>query len=156
MESSNYIASIQDRLYPRPYTDVNPLPPAGVDLLLTCKKAWLARYALAIAPWDDSLDGATFLRSRRHLVSRALGASWMCRQIGLYLVVTGAEPKWRDHVADTPADRTGLHATIVQAVHFVDLQSGATEINQSAWGPVKFGGVNSVAHVVNSIPTSTS
>ena len=126
-----------------------------MELLLTCKKWWLARYAFAIAPWDESLDGATFLKSRRRLVSRALDALSILREVGLYLVVTGSESKWRNHVADMPADKTGLHAVIVQAVHFVDLQSGATALNQSAWGPVKFGGVDSVANVVNSIPIAT-
>lgn len=156
MEPSNYITEIQQRLHPRPYTDLHPSPPAGVDLLLTCKKYWLARYALAIAPWDNSMDGTAFLGSRRRLISSVLDASLITREVGLYLLVTGSEPDWRDHVANMPADKTGLHAVIVQAVHFVDLQSGATAINQSAWGPVKFGGVDSVASVVNSIPISRS
>ena len=131
-------------------------PPQGVDLLLTCNRFWLARYALAVVPWDDSLDGREFLKSRRSLISRAMGALWTLREVGLYLVIAGPEQQWRKHAGQMPADKTGLHAVIVQAVHFVDLEKGATAINQSAWGPVKFGGVDSVAHVVNSVLHSTS
>ena len=152
MELSNYIAELKQRLYPLPYTDLIPTPPPGLDLLLTCQKYWLARYAFAIAPWDDSLDGKTFLQSRRKIVSDALGAFSVLREVGLYLLVTGSESDWHHHFMKMPADKTGLHSVIVQAVHFVDLQTGATAINQSTWGPVKFGGVDSVADVVNSIP----
>ena len=119
--------------------------------MISCRKFWQATYALAIALWDEKLDGPTFLKSRRRLVARMLRARWFIGEVGLYLIVTGPEKGWRDQVAMMPADKTGLHAVIVQAVHFVDLETGATAINQSAWGPVKFGGVDSVAHVVNSV-----
>ena len=93
-----------------------------------------------------------FLKAKRQAVARQLGAFWAIREVGLYLVVCGPQSEWQSHASKMTADKTGLHSVIVQAIHFVDLQSGATHLNQSAWGPVKFGGVDSVADVINSIP----
>ncbi len=73
------------------------------------------------------------------------------KPVGLYLVVCGDQAKWAKQVALMPADKTGLHAVIVQAVQFVDLATSHTALNQSAWGPVRFGGVDSLAATIKSM-----
>ncbi|WP_339743093.1 hypothetical protein [uncultured Rubinisphaera sp.] len=152
MDVSTYSELVAQRLHPRPYTNRVTEVSDDIHLLLTCKKLMLARYALAVSSWEPSLDGSAFLKSKRRAVARTLGAIWTFREVGLYMVICGAESEWHTHAATMLADNTGLHAVIVQAVHFVDLQTGATQLNQSAWGPVRFGGVDSVAEVINSIP----
>ena len=153
MNIDQYANLVKQRLYPQPYTDSVASLPSEFHLLLTCKSLPLARYAIGVTHWDDSLNGAAFLQTRRRAVARELHASyWMFRTVGLYLVVCGSCSEWQEHVSNMPADKTGLHSVIVQAVHFIDLESGSTALNQSAWGPVRFGGVDSVASIVNTIP----
>ena len=57
----------------------------------------------------------------------------------MYLVITGSEDLWLEKAENIKADLTGLHATIIQAIHFVDLDTGTTTLNQSKWGAVTFG-----------------
>ena len=151
MDVSQLVALIEKGLHPQPYTHRTTSLSAEVRLLLTVRRGLFGRYALAVCSWNPMLDGEAFLESRRKTVSRQLGALWMFREVGLYLVVCGARADWQAHVADMPADKTGLHAVIVQAVHFVDPDTGETELNQSAWGPVSFGGVDSIAPIIDSI-----
>ncbi len=145
MDLPTYAELVAQRLHPYPYTERIANPGSGVDLLLTCKKAILARYALAVCSWQPNIDGSEFVKSKRREIARTLGALWTLREVGLYLVVCGAHADWECHVSQCPADRTGFHAVIVQAVHFVDPKNKTSSLNQSAWGPVKFGGVDSVA-----------
>ncbi len=156
MNIEPYAQLVEDRLYPQPYTDRVASLPSEFQLLLTHKSLLRARYAIGVTCWDDSLDGATFLKTRRQAAAKILRASyWKSRQIGLYLVVCGSSSGWQEHVGSMPADKTGLHSVIVQSIHFIDLGSGETTMNQSAWGPVSFGGVDSVAALVNSIPITS-
>ncbi len=154
MNIFTYSEHLAQKLHPKPYTNRMVYLPDDIHLLLTHKKWMSARYAIAVTAWNPTLDGPEFLKAMRGKVSRQLSAMWVFREVGLYLVVCGAESDWQSHVSNMRADKTGLHSVIVQAVHFVDLQTGATKLNQSAWGPVKFGGVDSVANIVNSISLS--
>jgi hypothetical protein len=111
----------------------------------------LSRYALAVYEWDRAADGASHLRLARHEIAKALWAFPILGEVGLYLILCGAKEDWSDHVSSMPADQTGLHRVIVQAVHFIDLESGERALNQSAWGPVRFGGVESVASEIDAV-----
>ena len=157
MNIDRYAKLVKERLYPEPYTDCVASLPSEFQLLLTCKSRALARYAICVTRWDDSLNGAAFLKTRRRAAARKLRAAWwLSRSVGLYLVVCGSCAEWQEHVSEMPADKTGLHSVIVQAVHFVDPETGDTALNQSAWGPVRFGGVDSVASIVNSITITST
>ncbi len=150
MAIQEFVASIEGRLHPQPYSHRIPTASDAIHLILSVRQGILGRYALAVTSWDRTLDGRAFLAARRRTVRRALAAMWMFREVGLYLVVCGAEQSWRPQAVQMPADRTGLHAVILQAVHLVDLESGQSELNQAAWGPISFGGVDSLAPIIES------
>lgn len=156
MDLHRFIEVIEQQLHPRPYTGRAASLPEGIHLLLTVKRGIFGRYALAVTSWDATLDGQAFLQSRRRTLSRGLGALWALREVGLYLIVCGAQSQWRSQVAQMPADKTGLHALIVQAVHFVDPDTGETQLNQSAWGSLTFGGSDSIATVIDAAAASFS
>jgi hypothetical protein len=150
MQVTQFIADMQRRLHPDPYTEIVRPPDDPLLMLLRCRKLG-ARYALAVATWDERFDGTALLGTVRDEVRRLMDASWPFRPVGLYLVVCGDQAKWAEQVAVMPADKTGLHAVIVQAVQFVDLATSQTALNQSAWGPVRFGGVDSLAATIKSM-----
>ncbi len=156
MDISTYTALVAERLHRRPYVERIVDLSDDIHLLLTFKYSMFARYALAICPWELLPDDSQFLKSKRRAVARQLRALWILREVGLYLIVCGSQSEWQPYVSKMRADKTGLHSVIVQAVHFIDLQNGATHLNQSAWGPVKFGGVDSIADVINSISLNDS
>jgi hypothetical protein len=60
----------------------------------------------------------------------------------------GPEQAWRDQTMHAVADRTGLHNIIIQAVHFVDPETGAQHLEQSSWGPIRFGGLVPIPELV--------
>jgi hypothetical protein len=117
-------------------------------LLLQTRKFILSWYTLAVDEWDRAADGASQLRLARREIAKALWAFPILGEVGLYLVFCGAKEDWSHHVGSMPADQTGLHSVIVQAVHFVDLKRGERALNQSG-GPVRFGGVDSVASEID-------
>lgn len=151
MDVPQLVALIDKGLHPQPYPRRATSLPAELHLLLSISRGLFGRYALAVTSWDPALDGPAFLAARRKAAFRQLRALWMFREVGLYLVVCGPRSAWQPHMADMPADKTGLHAVIVQAVHCVDPATGETQLNQSAWGPVSFGGVDSIAPIIDSI-----
>ena len=148
MDPRAFAAAIERHLHPQPYTRRAAACPEGVHLLLTARCGLLGRYALALSSWDRELDGQAYLASRRQALRSALGALWMLREVGLYLVVCGPAQSWRPQVERLPADQTGLYAVILQAVHLFDLETGESHLNQSAWGPRTFGGVDAIAPIV--------
>lgn len=149
MSPSKVLAdAILARLHPAPYADV--VEAEGLDLLLL-SRGGLGSYALAVLPWREDVPAATQVAEARAAVRAATGAMWMFREYGAYLVFVGPEASWRGRLAGVAADRTGLHHVILQGMHWIDPASGATELVQSAWGPVKFGGVDSVAAAIEEI-----
>lgn len=155
MDVHQFVGLIEQRLYPQLYTYRADSLPEEIHLMLSVKRGMLARYALAVTSWDMTQNGQAFLETRRRATSRRFGAMWILREVGLYLVICGAQPNWQSHVARMPADKTGLHAVIMQAVHFVDPESGESHLNQSAWGPMSLGGVDSIAPIIDSAAASS-
>ena len=76
---------------------------------------------------------------------------WFLREVGLYLMFCGPQTKWRDQKAHAPVDNTGFHHIIVQATHFIDPETGENHLNQSSWGPVKFGGLIPIPEMVKEV-----
>ena len=150
MDIIKYCEQIKDSLYPKPYTDCISQLPSDLNLFLWHKKLYSARYALAVTSWNSTSE-ISFLEKKRGVVRRTLGAMWMLREVGLYLDICGKKEQWEPYTEKMKADKTGLHAVIIQAVHFIDIEAKKEHLNQSAWGPVRFGGVDSVASVISSI-----
>jgi hypothetical protein len=140
--------AILARLHPHPYPETVEVD--GLNLLLL-SRGGLGSYALAVLPWLDGVAAAEQVERGRATVRAATGAMWMLREYGAYLVFVGPEASWSGKLEGAAADRTGLHHVIVQGLHWIDPVSGATELKQSAWGPVKFGGVDSVATAIEEI-----
>ncbi len=146
-----YSARLKDALYPSAYrrsarTDAKPF-----TLLLTHMN-WLAlgRYALAVLPWEAVEEKSEVLHVARSGVCNYMFTIPYLWQVGLYLVVSGPYDEWSSIAPQVCADQTGLHAVIVQAIHFIDLQTGKTHLSRSQWGPIRFGGTVSVTDRVNS------
>ena len=143
---------LKTRLYPRVYRR-EARKPDSCCLLLVQRHLLVSRYALAVYEWESAHDGPTQLRVVRREVAKALWAVPVLAEVGLYLIFCGPHQEWVTQVTSMPADKTGLHRIIVQAVHCLDLQTGEQALNQSAWGPIRFGGVDSVAAVIDAILT---
>ncbi len=94
------------------------------------------------------------IKAARREARRMARTMWPFRQGGLYLLLCGAEERWRPATGHTKADRTGLHNIILQAVHFVDPETRGTHLNLASWGPVRFGGANHVSKVVQEVLTN--
>jgi hypothetical protein len=139
---------LRDRLMPKSYQRDLRVDGDSPSLLLVSGRL-LGRYALALFPWDGSRDGVSQLKAARRAVANRLLAFPIFGEVGLYLVFVGSEAAWAKHASSLQADSIGLHRVIVQAVHFVDLSTGRTRLNRSAWGPIHFGGVDSVAPIVS-------
>jgi len=156
MTSAEFSQAIKARLHPEPYKrDIQPCD--ALDFLIVRRSVlFIWRYAFALRQIGPDGVAETYRRARAE-ARRLPKSMWLFHQVGLYLMLCGPESSWRNHTADGPADRTGLHNIIVQAVHFVDLETGAHHLNQSAWGPVKFGGLipipEMVGEIIKRIPT---
>ena len=150
MNTQEFCDALNARLCPRLYhKQVNSS--GSFRLLLTMRKLILSRYALAIYEWDREADGARQLHLARREIAKALWAFPVFGEVGLYLTFCGPKAEWAPQISSMPADGTGLHSVIVQGIHFVDLERGERALNQSAWGPVRFGGVDAVASEIDAI-----
>jgi hypothetical protein len=136
--------AVKDRLHPLLYPDFVSLE--GGHWLLREK-----RYAVAAFDWGRGQDGGTNLSVMRKTVRKATGAIWFVRELGVQLLVFGAESDWAEHVDVLKADKVALKAVIVQAVHLIDPISGQYHLDRSQWGPVQFGRVEPVSTVIRSV-----
>lgn len=152
MEFINYVSNLKSLLYPAVYPrEIHELPD-GLCMLFTRKTGITSRYALAITQWDGSNNGHEFLEERRRLVSKKLSSMWMFAEVGLFLVVLGENADWQDRLAEMSPDQTGLHATTIQGIHYVNTLNGEFEVKQSAWGPVTFGNAEVLSDLIASVP----
>jgi hypothetical protein len=152
MELKQFCTRLQTALSPAVYRG-GAIPDAAPFALLVKHMNWLAlgRYALGVLPWQGVEEKSQFLRTARKGVSKHLFTVPYLWQVGLYLVVVGPHRDWSSLAGQMTADTTGFHSVIIQAVHFIDLDSGKNLVNRSQWGPIRFGGTVSVTDVVNSV-----
>ncbi|TVP96887.1 MAG: hypothetical protein EA381_16420 [Planctomycetaceae bacterium] len=78
---------------------------------------------------------------------------------GLFLLHYGPTAEWEPHKAKHKVDKTALRPIIMQAIHFVDPESGANYNSQTAWGPIKFGFctkvIKKIEGICNNLQTDT-
>ena len=151
MDTRDFCSLLKIRLHSAVYNGTARADVAPFPLLLTHGNFLLGRYALAVLPWQPGKNGAEVLRLARKEVSKHILTIPVLAQLGLYLVVMGAKAEWSRHVEEMPADRTGWHAVIVQAVLFIDVESRASVCNRSQCGRISFGGTVSVSDVIDSL-----
>jgi hypothetical protein len=154
MKIESFCEALREALVPLFYPAVRLTKDPNCRLLLSSGNWFMGRYVFAVVEWDQELDGKGNLLRIRKLLGNAVFTIPYLVPIGAYVVVCGNEREWGPEFDSLPADRTGLHSVMVQAVHFVDLATGRWDINQSEWGPIRFGGVDSVAPTVNRIVES--
>jgi hypothetical protein len=148
--------ALRNSLVPRLYPTIGQASDPACRLLLRSGNLLMGRYVFAVFEWDESLDGEGNLnRVRLVLRNSVFTIPWLI-SIGAYVVFFGKKDDWRPAFRSMPADQTGLHAVIIQAIHCVDLATGKWDINQSEWGPIRFGGVDSVTPTVNHIVESAA
>ena len=108
------------------------------------------------------MDGGLQLQQARKRVAGSLWAIPVVGEVALYAIFCGPSDKWSPHVSAMPADKTGLHRVIVQAVHCIDLDTRVHKLNQSKWSldeitgedsnlEIRFGGVDQVARNIVSM-----
>jgi hypothetical protein len=117
-------------------------------LLLRSGHWYTGRYALAVLPWNAIADPSDLLSVARRAIRQRIVTVPFFLQVGLYLVVVGPKTAWWPIVSATMADQTSLHSVIIQGVHFLDLETKASIVNRSQWGPVRFGGSTAVSQAV--------
>jgi hypothetical protein len=152
MDLRQFCTRLQEALYPA-VSHGGPVSEASPFALLLKHTNWVAlgRYALGVLPWEAVEEKSRLLTTARNGVSKHMFTIPYLWQVGLYLVVVGPSQDWSPLAGQMTADQTGLHSVIVQAVHFIDLDSGTKMVNRSQWGPIRFGGTVSVTDVVNSV-----
>lgn len=144
---NDFKARLKARLYPMPYTD-EIISTAEFDFFI-CRNSGMpgGKYAFAFKEITSRPLRDQFLEARAN-AQRLTKAMWFFREVGLYLVLCGSETLWEDQVNSFPANQTGLHNIIVQAVHFTDPQTQRSHLNKSSWGCLEFGGVGSISDIV--------
>ena len=151
MDMPQFCDRLSEALHPAVYRGGTCPEAEPFALLLKHMNSTLGRYVFGVLPWDAVEDKSQLLRTARCGISKHMFTVPYLWQVGLYLLVVGPSREWSPIAKQMAADQTSLHAVIVNAVHFIDLESGAKEIRRSQWGPVVFGGTVSVADVVDSI-----
>ncbi|MFC1499326.1 hypothetical protein ACFLS1_12765, partial [Verrucomicrobiota bacterium] len=149
-----------ERLHPEPYGRM--IKPSGIFDFLLMRRSALpgGRYAFAFGEMksDNISEAYSQARAEAHRLTKSM---WMLREVGLYLMFSGSESLWQSQIDQAPVDKTGFHSIIVQTVHFIDPATGVNQLNQSSWGPVKFGGLIPIPEMVKEViekisPTKSS
>jgi hypothetical protein len=148
LDTYEFCNRLRARLFPQLYQGGVIENPAPFELLLTHGNWLTGRYAFAVLLWSALGDKRDVLSAARSGLSRHHFTIPFLAQVGLYVVVCGPEAEWGPVTPHVRADQTGLHSVIVQGVHFVDLETRASSVSRSQWGPIRFGGTTAVTDIV--------
>ena len=147
MTSTDLSTRIKLRVHPEPY-DVDISPSGNFDFILKSKAIFAnGKYAVGFKQISAPIDYDQFLEIRSE-AQKLTKSRWLFREVGLYLIICGKENFWSDQQEMIVADKTGLHSIIINAVHFVDPDTGKTHLTTSSWGSVEFGDVNLISKVI--------
>ncbi|MBX9790922.1 MAG: hypothetical protein K2Y37_18545 [Pirellulales bacterium] len=148
MTIDQFVNRAEEQLHPAVYRGAARRDADPFRLLLTHGNFLTGRYAFAILPWSAGMSGPVVLKTARAAVARYLFSVPYLVQTGLYLVVLGNQEQWRQPAQDASVDLTSFHATIVQAVHFVDLETRQQSFKSTQWGQKSFGKSAAVAAIL--------
>lgn len=152
MNVHEFSSRLRDKLHPAVYRSGVRADAAPFTLLLTHIN-WLSlgRYALGVVPWDAIKGEPDLLRAVRRATMRHIVTVPYFFQVGVYVVVSGASQEWSARASEVEADRSGFHAVIIQAIHFLDLETGDDLVKRSQWGSVTFGGTRDVTDAIDTV-----
>jgi len=125
-------AHLHPEPFPRAFEDVD-----GIQLLLARPSWFGAKYALALVTFGDDPATAQVGRVRR-MVDAYLDSS-LFSGCGLIIQFVAPEARWPSEERMPSPDRHGCRSTIVQAMVWLDPQTGKYKLQRSRWGPLKFG-----------------
>jgi hypothetical protein len=141
---------LRDILHPASYRSGASMDAEPFTLLLWHMN-WVAlgRYALAVLPWEAVREKPDVLRTARRAIMKHFVTIPCFFQVGLYLIIAGPSSEWSPVASNVEADSTGFHSVILQAIHFLDLDTGDDAVKRSQWGPIRFGGTVAVTDAVD-------
>ncbi len=92
-----------------------------------------ARYGLFIREWPQASGPTRAVEIVRKEIQTLTGALWCRRGVGAYVVLYGKKQLWQSQQVRTLLDSTGLHAVVIQSIHFIDLESGETTLSNTTY-----------------------
>jgi hypothetical protein len=137
MTDDEFLIAVKSQFYPAPF----PEDVSGVDdiPLLLVRQAWFgAKYGLAAAPWSATTLPTAQIGRLRSEIAICLDLS-VFRNAGVIVIWYGEQTGWAEQASQLKADRHGVRNVIIQGMVFVDPKSGANQVDQSRWGPLRFG-----------------
>ncbi len=151
MNNNQYITKLHNALCPSIYSTSIP-PGMGIDLLLVRTTIpIISRYAFVVSKWDHDISSESQLLNIRTVVKKLLHARWIIREVGLHILFYGPKSNWEEQCNEIVPDKTGSNAVIIQGIQFVDFETGQMKLQQSSWGPIKFGFGKKVTDAVSTV-----
>lgn len=134
---SEFVSKVKDSFFPEEYAEsletFNEL-----ELCLVKKKA-IARYCIAVLPFDSKLSMEKQISNARKLIRKNTNAFWLISEIGAYIIFHTPNKVPGMDSLELPVDKTGLHAVIVQGVHVIGNDYKKHIFNHSRWFEHAFG-----------------
>ena len=90
-------------------------------------------------PFDKVPSGDFGSNVAREIIKKALTCIPILMEKGLFLIYYGKKDAWSDLSPQFTVDKTGLRPVILQAIQFIDPDSGECINSRTHWGPLKFG-----------------
>jgi hypothetical protein len=132
--SNPLLAMLRDQILPRHYSqDLSHLVDA--DCLLFKKGA----YVFLAIPFSNIPPGDYGSAYAKTVIRNAVTCIPVIFEKGLFLVYYGPFASWQNEAPQFTVDKTALRPVILQAIHFIDPDTGINSNSRTHWGPVKFG-----------------
>lgn len=132
--SSALLTQLRDQILPDHYKrDLGHL--VDDDCLLFRKGAYVF-LAMPFSKVPSSDYGSKYAKS---VIRKSLTCIPLILEKGLFLVYYGQQKDWQDEAPRFTIDKTALRPVILQAIHFIDPETGMNTNSRTHWGPIKFG-----------------
>jgi hypothetical protein len=151
MNTSTLVKKLKEKLIPTVYASSQENLSLDIQLVLEKKKSLLERYMLIVTTYDGVSEASEYVEQIRNEVKKIFSAIWMIREIGVHLIIITKGGTINEFRKSVLADKTGLHAVIIQGIHVIDLEKDEVFDCYSQWGSVRFGYGTVIDFVVNGI-----
>lgn len=128
------ISTLRDRILPGHYrTNLTHL--VDGDCLLFKQGA----YVFLAMPFSRVPSGDYGSNHAKTLIRKLLTCIPVIAEKGLFLLYYGPGTDWQAEAPRFTVDKTACRPVILQAVHFIDPETGVSTNSRTHWGPIKFG-----------------
>ena len=132
--SRTLLLKLRDEVLPKHYKkDLSYL--VDDDCLLFRKGA----YVFLAMPFSKVPSGDYGSKCAKAVIRKVLTCIPVVFEKGLFLVYYGPSEAWQDEAPRFTVDKTALRPVILQAIHFIDPETGLNSNSRTHWGPIKFG-----------------